>query len=1347
MTRRYPTATRAAAAVLFLAALRPAPLAAQTAQTAQPADVWPGARWERAAPEEMGMDRALLEKARDYALTIQGSGYVIYHGKLVMSWGDPDATYDLKSATKSFGSVALMLGVADGKVRLDEPLEECRPGVARDVEGDPPRKWGDEITLDDLATHSAGFSKRGGFGTLMYEPGTEWAYSDSGPNWLAECLTLAYGRDLRDVMFDRVFTPIGIGPEDLTWRDNQYRPKEIGGIPRREFGAGIHANVDAMARFGYLLLHQGKWRDRQLLPARLIDRFTRAQPALAKLHVHDSGGEAGYEQEGVQRSYGVLWWTNAGESMEGVPLDTYVAWGLYEGLVIVIPSMDLVIARAGPSLSWPRPAGAAQGTVLVPFIAPIVQSVRKGGGAGAAAAARAPYPPSPVIRGLEWAPKDSVIRMAEGSDNWPTTWGDDGAVYTAYGDGWGFDPRVPEKLSLGLARVDGSPPRIHGVNIRSETGEQRGGGAGGKKASGLLMVDGTLYMWARNAGNSQLAWSRDHGRSWTWADWTFRTSFGAPVFLEFGKDYSGARDGYVYVYSHDSDSAYQPADRMVLARVPKDRIADRASYEFFVKLDERGQPVWSRDIARRGAVFTNPGRAYRSGISYSPGLHRYLWYQVDPGPAAASTKTKGPDTRYEGGMGVYDAPEPWGPWTTAFYTPHWDMGPGESGNLPTAWMSPDGSTIHLVFSGDDHFSVRKATVIRASTPRREPPSGAPRAFYVDPARGQDDAAGTVSSPFRTLDRALATVGRRVDAGVRSDTIYLRGGVYRKTSSRTLWTLNLRGTPDAYTVLSAMPAKAGSPGAVRRRSGRWYEKVVFDDAQRITTPWTRVPGHPGVWRTNPGYTRLEWTHQNLWPWTGWKSSPFPTTPNDATPTTTTFTVAPYMLLQDREPFLWVDSLDQITRPGTRTYDQQTGTLYIRPLHDRDPNTAVMESWYGGPEDYEVGTLWLDGGGRALFHGDMEYAELRGLEFRMFVRLFEFRRFGYERPEDRDIQRHVRVADNEFRYGWIHFLLDSNTVNGPDGPLFRPRYSDRSDWDVEYNVFYRPSRECFQVHGDDHLFEHNLVIDHLGPWAGPAAVVGALNARNMRNFTMRYNVFEGHANVQGHRGSLFMMEVGDASHADGEGNYIFGGVTIENNLFRDLSGGEALVLGKGKVRMRNITVRDNVFDTNLNGTAIRISSPQENLVIENNVFLHQREAIGVYAPGAGNPMRTPPLPSTITIRGNVFADDHVTVDPALFDAQAGSDIRVADNLFHHDDTPPLGTGAVVGDPLFRDPGALDYRLRPGSPAIRAGIDLGAYESGGGVDAGMRWWEIMSGAPRAITPDSFGLAGGAGAVGVSR
>lgn len=318
-----------------------------------------------------------------------------------------------------------------------------------------------------------------------------------------------------------------------------------------------------------------------------------------------------------------------------------------------------------------------------------------------AAGAEAPYPPSPGIAEIVWAPTDEIVRLAGGSDNWPLAWGDDGPLYTAYGDGWGFEPKVPEKLSLGFAKVLGYPPDIEGVNIRANTLEQHGDGPQGKKAGGLLMVDGVLYLWARNADNSQLAWSMDRGETWRWCDWRFTDGFGCPTFLDFGQNYQSARDEYVYVYSHNSDSAYVPADSFNLARVPSDRILDREAYEFFVRPDEDGRPVWAADIAARGAVFENPGRCYRSGVSYNSGLGLYMWSQTLP---------EG-EPRFEGGFGVYTAPEPWGPWTTAFYAEKWDVGPGETSSFPPKWMSPDGLKAYLVFSGDDYFSVREARLV------------------------------------------------------------------------------------------------------------------------------------------------------------------------------------------------------------------------------------------------------------------------------------------------------------------------------------------------------------------------------------------------------------------------------------------------------------------------------------------------------------------------------------------------------------------------------------------------------------------------------------------------------------
>ncbi len=659
-------------------------------------DAWPEKDWPRASAEEAGLDAALLASARDYALTGGGAGIVTRGGRLVLAWGDVREKFDLKSTTKSFGCIALGLALKDGLLKIETQARSLQPALGVPPESNARTGWLERIAILHLASQTAGFEKPGGYTPLLFEPGTKWDYSDSGPNWLAECLTLVWKRDLDEVMFERVFEPLGITRADLFWRKNSYRPATIEGVARREFGAGIHANADALARVGLLMLREGRWKEREILSRDFVQQASRVPAGHERLDVlhPETYGRA-------SRHYGLLWWNNADGTLEDVPRDAYWSWGLYDSLIVVVPSLGIVAARAGKS--WKRAEGADHYDVLKPFLGPLARSA----GARRSAGAGAPCPPSPVIAGTDWAPPESIERHAKGSDNWPLAWADDDALYGAYGDGRGFEPFVPEKLSLGLARIEGAPGGVRGTNLRSPTAEALGDGARGRKASGLLCVGGVLYIWVRNAANSQLGWSSDHGATWTWADWKFTESFGCPSFLSFGRDYAGARDEFVYVYSHDAGSAYVRADRMVLARAPKERMRERAAYEFFARLDERGGGRWTRDIAGRGAVFTRRGGCYRSSVSYDAGLRRYLWCQTG----------QGEDTRVAGGFAIYDAPEPWGPWTTAFSTENWDVGPGESMHLPPKWMSADGLTVHLVFSGDDCFSVRRGTLrLRAAAP-------------------------------------------------------------------------------------------------------------------------------------------------------------------------------------------------------------------------------------------------------------------------------------------------------------------------------------------------------------------------------------------------------------------------------------------------------------------------------------------------------------------------------------------------------------------------------------------------------------------------------------------------------
>jgi CubicO group peptidase (beta-lactamase class C family) len=662
---------RSQASIVFLTMLAGCPVVAF-------AQVFPGEEWLTTSPESQGMSSQALEAAADYAQEHGGlSGCVVRRGYLVHEWGDAKRLADIKSATKgSVGATLLGIAVDDGLVKLDDLAQRHYPKIGTEKAENRAKGWLERITIRHLATMTAGFDD-GRPPVLVYEPGTKGIYSNDTSNMLAELLTLKFGQDLRDIFKRRVMDPIRAPPSEWAWRENAFRSKTIADLKSREFASGITITHRTLARIGYLYLRGGEWNGRRILSTEFIREATRPTDLPSFV------------------PYCAFYWgSNAKGTYADMPKDAYWALGLGDSFVVVCPSLDVVAVRLGVGSNKSRLPGDDDdtnwGKRVEGFFKIVVQAVRD------------PYPQSPVIKAVTFAPKAEIIRQAKGSDNWPITWGDDDRLYMAYGDGNGFEPKTPEKLSLGLARVEGFPPDFVGTNLRSPTAEQKGDGKEGKKASGMLMVDGVLYMWARNAENSQLAWSSDRGQTWTWSDWKFTTSFGCPTFLNFGRNYTGARDEYVYLYSPDSDSAYEPADGMVLARVPKGRIRQRDAYEFFLRVDEQGEPVWTKDIGARGAVFAHKGRCYRSTVSYNAGLRRYLLVQVQADIGGGAT-----DPRFQGGFGIYDAPEPWGPWTTAFFAEKWDVGPGETAGFPTKWMSSDGATAHLVFSGDDCFSVRR----------------------------------------------------------------------------------------------------------------------------------------------------------------------------------------------------------------------------------------------------------------------------------------------------------------------------------------------------------------------------------------------------------------------------------------------------------------------------------------------------------------------------------------------------------------------------------------------------------------------------------------------------------------
>jgi len=666
--------------------------------------------WEKALLENEGMSSQKLDAAKE-VLAAKGTKtfLVIRNDKIIYEWYAPDFGPDKKHYTASMAKalvsgVSLMLALNDGRLNEDDPA--CK--FITEWKRHPQKS---KITIRHLATHSSGIedAEQDGIGhfelpgwkgqfwkqepdpftvsrdeaPVIFEPGTEYAYSNPGMAMLSYAVTASLKNtkytDVRTLLRERIMRPIGV--KDSDWSIGYGKTFEVSGLNLVANWGGGGYTARATARVGQLMMRKGNWQGRQLVDPKWVEEVVKY--AGTPLPDRPSGNPA--------PASGLGWWTNFDGVWPKVPRDAFAGAGAGNQVILVVPSLDLIIVRNGSNLFDSSKGEGFWAGIEQYLFNPVMDAI-----------VDPPYPPSPVIKKIIWAPTGEIIRKASGSDNWPITWADDDNQYAAYGDGWGFEPKTKEKLSLGMAKINGSPPDFSGTNIRSETGERFGQGNEGAKASGMLCVDGVLYMLVRNTRNSQIAWSVDHGKNWTWCEWKFTTSFGAPTFLNFGKNYTGARDDYVYIYSHDSDSAYEPADRFVMARVPKNEIRNRTSYKFFKGLDGTVQPVWTENIAERGAVFINPGKCYRSGISYNAGLKRYLWCQVLP----FSKDERGP--RFQGGFGIYDAPQPWGPWTTVFYTTEWDVGPGETSSFPTKWMSADGKTCHLLFSGDDSFSVRKA---------------------------------------------------------------------------------------------------------------------------------------------------------------------------------------------------------------------------------------------------------------------------------------------------------------------------------------------------------------------------------------------------------------------------------------------------------------------------------------------------------------------------------------------------------------------------------------------------------------------------------------------------------------
>lgn len=340
-----------------------------------------------------------------------------------------------------------MLAIEDRLLSIDDPACKYIPQWR-----EHPLKR--KITIRHLATHSSGIEDareegksheeligwKGDFwkqipdpftisrdqAPVLFEPGTAYHYSNPGMAMLAYAITVGLNKtpykDIRILLRERIMKPIGI-PED-EWSIGYEKTFHVDGLNLVANWGGGNFTARAVARIGRLMLRKGEWEGTQIInPARVVEATSYAGTPLPPRW-----------RENPYPASGLGWYVNFDRVWRSVPPDAFAGAGAEHQILVVIPSLNLILVRFGDSLSdrneigfW----GPVERYLLNPLMEALVQP---------------PYPRSPVIENIEWAPASSIIRLAtggskrDGSDNWPLTWADDDHIYAAYGDGYGFEP-------------------------------------------------------------------------------------------------------------------------------------------------------------------------------------------------------------------------------------------------------------------------------------------------------------------------------------------------------------------------------------------------------------------------------------------------------------------------------------------------------------------------------------------------------------------------------------------------------------------------------------------------------------------------------------------------------------------------------------------------------------------------------------------------------------------------------------------------------------------------------------------------------------------------------------------
>ena len=305
-----------------------------------------------------GMSLPRLEQAFDFTQKGSQNGglLVVRHGYLVFEkyYGraQRNGNPDMASTGKACTSIACGIMIQEFRDKIPDGLNQkvfTPTYLPEAFPLDDPRKA--DITLGQLLCMTAGFHGEGGSPgivkgkvvplqpvpgqdirdldgsslrtPLWTNPGAGYSYSSPAPHIASMVLRRVTGMELQDYINERLAKPMGWG----AWAYCLHRGDFVMSHANGAGSIALHA-TDAL-RFGYCLLHQGRWKNRQVVPADYVVKCGRCLP------------------DNPHCPFSLMFENNGDGHVPGAPHDAFYKSGAGGFGIFVVPSLDLVIYKLG----------------------------------------------------------------------------------------------------------------------------------------------------------------------------------------------------------------------------------------------------------------------------------------------------------------------------------------------------------------------------------------------------------------------------------------------------------------------------------------------------------------------------------------------------------------------------------------------------------------------------------------------------------------------------------------------------------------------------------------------------------------------------------------------------------------------------------------------------------------------------------------------------------------------------------------------------------------------------------------------------------------------------------------